>query len=144
MAVNQGVPGVGATLLNNGQQVSPTNPLPVTGAGGSALPAGVTLGEQLTFVLVGTAVGSNALVAAVPGKRIFVTGYNFSLAAAAIVFFSSNANIISAQGNNVVGGNEAIGGEPFLFNTVAGEALNFNTTVAGAGDSVQVRYRVEV
>lgn len=144
MPQNQGVPGQGVTVLNNGAAVSPSNPLPVTGAGGSALPAGVTLGPQQNVVVVGLAIGANLVAAGVPGKRIFVTGYNFSLAAAAIVFFSSNANIISAQGNGVVGGNEAVGGEPYLFNTAAGEALNFNTTVAGAGDSVQVRYRVEV
>lgn len=144
MAQNDGVPGVGVTPLTGGAAVSPTNPLPVTGAGGSALPAGVTLGPQLTATLNSLAVGANLVAAAVATKRIFVTGYNFSLPAADTVSFRSNATIISAQGVAVVGGNEAIGGEPYLFNTAAGEALNFYAGLVAATAGLQVRYRVEV
>lgn len=138
MAVNDGVPGIGVTPLVNGLPVGPSNPLPV-GPGG--FPAAVNAQQQV--VVVGLAVGSNAIVPAVAGKRIFVTGYNFSIGAAATCAFTSNATIISAQGVGVVGGAENVGGEPYLFNTAAGEALNFSSTVAAAAGSVQVRYRVE-
>lgn len=144
MAQNDGVPGVAVTPLVGAAAVSPTNPLPVTGAGGSALPAGVTLGPQQQTSMGALAAGAQNVVPAVPGKRIFVTGYNFSLPAADTVFFTSNAALIGTKGVGVVGGNEAIGGEPYLFNTGAGEALNFNTTLAAASAGLQVRYRVEV
>ena len=141
MGVNNGVPGLGVTLLNGGAEISPTNPLPVAGTTPNPFP--VAVGAQQERVLTGLAAGANALAAAVPGKQIFVTGYNFSLPAADTVSFRSAATIISAQGVGVVGGNEAAGSEAYLFRTAAGAALNFNAGLAAATGSVQVRYRVE-
>lgn len=140
MPTAPGVPGVGVTPLVGGAAVTPSNPLPVTG-GGASFP--VAVGAQQEAVLSTLAAGSNAVVAAVPGKRIFVTGYNFSLPAADTCSFRSGATIISAQGVNVVGGNEAVGGEAYLFATAAGAALNFNVGLAAATAGLQVRYRVE-
>lgn len=142
MPTLDGTPGVAVTPLHNGAAVSATNPLPVTG-GAAPNPFPVPVGAQQELVLTGLAAGANALVAAVPGKQIFVTGYNFSLPVADTASFRSGATIISAQGVNVVGGNEAAGSEVYLFRTAAGAALNFNVVLAAATGSVQVRYRVE-
>jgi hypothetical protein len=140
MPSNSGVPGLGVTPLVAGAAVSGSNPLPVQLAGGT-FP--VPVNAQQEAVLTSLAVGANLVAAAVPGKRIFVTGYNFSIPVADTVSFRSNAAIISAQGVGVVGGNEAAGSEAYLFVTVAGEPLNFYAGLAAATAGLQVRYRVE-
>jgi hypothetical protein len=141
VAQNNGVPGEGVTPLVGGLPVTQSNPLPVSSGGG--FPAAV--GGQLQTVFTGFAAGDNTIVAAVAGKRIFVTGYNFSYPAGSAdsMFKSGALTQISARGMNVLGGAEAIGGEPYLFNTAAGEALVFNISAAKATGNVQVRYRVE-
>ena len=138
-----GATGNPVTIYNGGSQVTTGNPLPVTTAGAPYGP-GVTVGDQLEINLNSLAVGANLLVAAVPGKIIFVTGYNFSLPAADTVSFRSAAAIIGAQGVGVLGGSEAIGAEPYLFKTAAGAALNFNAGLLAAAAGLQVRYRVQV
>ena len=72
--------------------------------------------------------GDNVVVPAVGGKKIRVTGYNFSSSLVTdAVFRTGTSAEISAKGYSVTGGEEKNANE-ILFETVAGEALNLNVT----------------
>lgn len=133
--------GIGVTILNGAEPVSPSNPLPVTPGGLAPAPFGSAVQQEAVATLVN---GNNTIVAASPGNSVYVTGYTFGLTLPTAPFFTSNAGglQISAAPPGIIGAAEVCGApEYYLFKTSVGQALVFNNPAGGAG-SMQLRYRL--
>jgi hypothetical protein len=77
-------------------------------------------------VIQAATLGDNLLVAAVPGKRIKVIGYRLSASGSVTVKFRSNTSDITGLAFMSANQNTGKPGNPGLFRTNPGEALNLN------------------
>ena len=97
----------------------------------------IVVGASKQADLDATSSGNTQLVAAVSGKKIRVVGVVITNKGSSLIttkFQSSTTDITASHGHAANGGGYARTASmgSFLFETVAGEALNFNLSAGGA------------